>query len=159
MLNASTKNCVLHCRACLRVKVPVVCGVFERAVWLTLVAASVASKIGGSRATTKDCKLRPNDDLRSRRQCHNWYSWPKGVDVPGFTALLMIQRLLRPCLNECSCAYDIVGAHGQIFRGKWHDAGSHRSCGSLFRKGTAPLFVPLSAQLQKSVSLRVLLSE
>lgn len=54
MLNASTKNCVLHCRACLRVKVPVVCGVFERAVWSTLVAASVASGIGGSRAPTKD---------------------------------------------------------------------------------------------------------
>lgn len=33
---------------------PVVCGVFERAVSLTLVAASVASEICGSRATTKD---------------------------------------------------------------------------------------------------------
>lgn len=65
MLNASTKNCVLHCRACLRVKVPVVCGVFERAVLV-----NTRGYKRGLRDLREPCHnkglrwLHPNDDLR-----------------------------------------------------------------------------------------------
>lgn len=52
-VNASNKNCVLFffCRACLRVKVPVVFGAYETGQLATLVAATVVSEI-----TEKPCQ-------------------------------------------------------------------------------------------------------